>query len=372
MKKCPTCDKTFEDSMRFCQVDGTPLVDDAPAFDPYATIVGAAVKPPSAPAEASKEADTASASEKTDETVGSKPITPPADILDVPEADPLKTMYVSDAEMMATLGKNKPDSEPEVIEVPPIETDDSPKAAADAGSDKAPAPEAPSFSVPDVPAPSVRDPTPPSSPFSPPGLKGESPVPAPPKFEEPKLEEPKFDEAATMIQSSPKSPFEAPPEPAKWTPPPPGSDIDKPFGTPAPAEKKSPFDPVPSAPMAAWTPPPPPEPSWQNKEVGSAVSPAFQPAAGGEGEKMNQTLPIVSLVLGILSICCYISPVTGFIAVVVGFLGLKNIQNEPNLYGGRTLAIVGMILGGIFLIIGLAYWIFILFGGMAMIMDAVQ
>ena len=30
MKKCPTCEKTFEDSYRFCQLDGTPLVDAAP------------------------------------------------------------------------------------------------------------------------------------------------------------------------------------------------------------------------------------------------------------------------------------------------------------------------------------------------------
>ena len=53
MKKCPTCDKTFEDSMKFCQVDGTPLVEDEPAFDPYATMVGgpAGMKPPEPPAE---------------------------------------------------------------------------------------------------------------------------------------------------------------------------------------------------------------------------------------------------------------------------------------------------------------------------------
>ena len=52
MKKCPSCQRTFDDNMRFCQTDGTPLADDAPAaappapaeeeapFDPYATIVG--------------------------------------------------------------------------------------------------------------------------------------------------------------------------------------------------------------------------------------------------------------------------------------------------------------------------------------------
>ena len=38
MKRCPTCDKTFDDNMRFCQADGTPLVDDVP-IDPYKTMV---------------------------------------------------------------------------------------------------------------------------------------------------------------------------------------------------------------------------------------------------------------------------------------------------------------------------------------------
>jgi hypothetical protein len=42
MKRCPTCQKTFADSMRFCQIDGTPLVDEtenAPAADPFKTVV---------------------------------------------------------------------------------------------------------------------------------------------------------------------------------------------------------------------------------------------------------------------------------------------------------------------------------------------
>ena len=39
MKKCPICERTFDDGMRFCQTDGTPLVDDAPALDPYKTMV---------------------------------------------------------------------------------------------------------------------------------------------------------------------------------------------------------------------------------------------------------------------------------------------------------------------------------------------
>ena len=58
MKRCPTCDKTFDDSLRFCQTDGTPLVDDAP-LDPYKTIVARpgeiAAAIPSEPSQAKEE-----------------------------------------------------------------------------------------------------------------------------------------------------------------------------------------------------------------------------------------------------------------------------------------------------------------------------
>jgi hypothetical protein len=91
------------------------------------------------------------------------------------------------------------------------------------------------------------------------------------------------------------------------------------------------------------------------------------PVAGGS---VNQTLPIVSLVFGILSLCCYVSPLTGLIALITGFMGMKNVNNDPNQYGGKTLAIVGMILGGLFFLIGLAYWVFLLFfGGLGMMMN---
>ena len=42
MKKCPNCQKTFDDNMKFCQTDGTALVvvaDNKPKADPYATVV---------------------------------------------------------------------------------------------------------------------------------------------------------------------------------------------------------------------------------------------------------------------------------------------------------------------------------------------
>ncbi|HEX8491483.1 MAG TPA: hypothetical protein VF658_01460 [Pyrinomonadaceae bacterium] len=44
MKRCPTCQRTFtDDSQKFCANDGTPLVaDEAPAFDPEATVMSSA------------------------------------------------------------------------------------------------------------------------------------------------------------------------------------------------------------------------------------------------------------------------------------------------------------------------------------------
>ena len=332
MKKCPSCDKTFEDSMRFCQVDGTPLVEEAPAFDPYATIVapppGQIEPEPSPVFEAAVEeapAEKAAAESYMNPTMSSIPIAEPEDVLDLP-SDPLKTMYVSDSEMHAALGTDEP--APDIIEIPPIE------------EVSQPAP--PSFIVPDAPAISFGEPAPPPSPFSvsdsvptdPDPLVFEEPAAAPTVYDEPVR--PAFDEAATMIQSS----------------------------------FNSPFDPPPPAPVAEWTPPPAPDASWQNREIGSNT-PFQPPPAGTDGQ--NKTLPIISLVLGIISLCCYVSPLTGIAALITGFLGMKNANNDPANFGGKGLAIAGMITGGLFFLIGIVYWIFILFfGGLAMIMDAAR
>lgn len=45
MKKCPTCDRTFEDSLKFCQIDGTPLVAVAETKpeDSFKTMVGSLI-----------------------------------------------------------------------------------------------------------------------------------------------------------------------------------------------------------------------------------------------------------------------------------------------------------------------------------------
>jgi len=265
--------------MRFCQSDGTPLVEDAPV-DPYKTMVArpedfAAATPPS---------------EQSD------------DVLDLPsESDPAKTMYASESEIRAEMDAR----DDQVIEIPPLV---------------------------EPPAPSFSEPGPPPSPFAPSDLGQTSAPPIPSPFDEPK-----------------PSTYEPPPIPS--------------FAEPEPYKEEpafNPFDQPANAPIAKaeWAPPPVPDAGWQNQQIGQNTP--FQPPAPGTGS-LNQTLPIVSLVFGIVSLCCYISPVTGIVALVTGFMGMKNVNNDPQNYGGKGLAIAGMITGGVFLLLGLLYWIYIIF-----------
>jgi hypothetical protein len=183
MKKCPTCEKTFDDAMRFCQVDGTPLVDDVP-FDPYATIVGTAatVAPPTEEPVAS------------DPTPSQASISVPDEVLEVPSSDPLKTMYVSDSEMKEVLGAAGSDAPAEEIKADEIE-----------------------ISLPEPPPPSFSDMAPPPSPFSEPTPANEEAVPAPPVFLEP---EPATQEADTVIPPEVAAAVSPPPAPVQeWTPP---------------------------------------------------------------------------------------------------------------------------------------------------------
>ncbi len=283
MKKCPTCGKEFDDSMKFCQVDGSALVAAEPAFDPYATMVAGSrdVAPPE------EEPKTPAFEPQPEEPA---PIAPPENILDLPEADPLKTMYVSEAELKEAMGGSEPPAE-------------------------APAPEPPSFSVPEPPAPSFGDVAPPPSPFSTPEPTPEEPAPMPPPFAEPEPE--------TVIQTPA---FEAPP--------------------PAPA--------------AEWAPPPVPDAAWQNQEIGSNT-PFQPPAAGIEGE--SKGLALGSLICGILSCVCCFSVLTGPAAVIMGFIAKKNIDENPRQYGGRGMAVAGMITGAVGFLIGVAVIILQVFFG---------
>ena len=267
--------------MRFCQADGTPLVEDVPV-DPYKTMMArpqdiAAAMPP----------------EQSD------------DVLDLPaDEDMAKTMFASEGEIRAEMEAR----DEQVIDIPPLVDSEQPK---------------------------YTEPGPPPSPFSPAEF-GNTVPPIPSPFDEPK-----------------RSTYEPP---VYDTPAPPS------FAEPEPVHEEpafNPFDQPSNAPMAQseWTPPPAPDAGWQNQQIGQNTP--FQPPAPGTGS-INQTLPIISLVLGIVSLCCYIGWITGPAALITGYLGLKNLNRDPATYGGKPLAIAGMILGGIFTVLWLIYWIFII------------
>lgn len=92
--------------------------------------------------------------------------------------------------------------------------------------------------------------------------------------------------------------------------------------------------------------------SWQNQPM--MQTPQFNPPVL-QASGMNQTLPIISLVLGIFSLglfCCWFGAIPLSIgALITGYLGMNNANNKPMEYGGKGLAIGGMITGGIGLVI---------------------
>ena len=344
MKRCPTCQKTFDDAMRFCQTDGTPLVEDATPSDPYKTMV------------ASKEDIQAALS--------GQPGSGPASAgIGAPEEEPLEIPSTPESEFETKLAGR---DDAQVIEIPPL-------------SETAP-PEPPRFNEPSAPPPSFGEPSAPPSPFGASSREPETsgsrdfpttpPIPSPfGGSEPPKFDEPKAEAAPTAEADEEKTYFQpesySPPEPAPSFNEPPAS----PFAEPEAARPASEFSPFeqhsePASPVAQsqWTPPSPP--MQQSNNPGGQFNP---PATG---QKLNQTLPIVSLVFGIISICCWFSPLTGLVALVTGFLGMKNANNNPSQYGGKTMAIIGMVLGGLLWIVGIAYWVFVVFfNGAAVLMQ---
>jgi hypothetical protein len=346
MKKCPTCDKTFDDNLRFCQTDGTPLITvaETAAKDPYKTMVAS-----------------------QDEIAAALPI------------DPFATM-VGGMPL-------KDEDEEEVLELP----------------DKPQPPKTPVFSQEDIKTqiqrsePSSAKDEPPPSPFGspppsyPPPIKSSGDLdfapPAPPKFNEPSVHPPSFggesseessgdEESAPPYTPASQSPFDKPANPPipspfdKSMPPgyhppttPPFAEPEKPFGTGQDAFNQTPFGEPQPLEQASWSPPPAPDAGWQNQEIGQNT-PFQPPVAGGSGQ--NQTLAIVSLVLGILSIPCCGFIIFGIAALVTGFMAKGKAEQNPNEYGGRGLALGGMIIGAITIILGIIANIVYVFSGLPM------
>jgi hypothetical protein len=113
-------------------------------------------------------------------------------------------------------------------------------------------------------------------------------------------------------------------------------------------------------PPAQYIPPPPPVHSgW------AAQPPPPFPIGPQTG------LAVTSMILGIASItlglCCYFGVLTAPVALVLGIASLVQIKNNPGRYGGKGMAISGIIMGALYfaiiVVIMMFYGLGILMGG---------
>lgn len=84
-------------------------------------------------------------------------------------------------------------------------------------------------------------------------------------------------------------------------------------------------------------------------------------------QSQNQTLPTISLILGILgilTICCWGGIPLGAGAVITGVIAMNQEKSDPQTYGGRGMAIGGIITGAICLLIGLGFLILAIIGNL--------
>ncbi len=94
-------------------------------------------------------------------------------------------------------------------------------------------------------------------------------------------------------------------------------------------------------------------------------APYSPPAVTGS---QDQTLPIISLVLGVLAfvtICCWGGVPLGIGAAITGYLGMKNADSNPQKYGGKGMAIGGLILGAVSIVSGLIFVLIAIAGNIA-------
>ncbi len=113
---------------------------------------------------------------------------------------------------------------------------------------------------------------------------------------------------------------------------------------------------------------------WPAGEQNRQWPPPMQSARGpnfgmvGFGAQRDQSIPTVSLVLGIASlvmICCYGGIWLGIPAVILGFIGVRNANSNPEKYTGSGMAVAGIILGIITAAIAVIQVLFIIASSMA-------
>ncbi len=355
MKECPKCRNIFDEGMKFCQTDGTALVavagEQTNESDPYATMVGNQNDLPIPPDDKSADKTVADADPYATVVGGgySLPMDEADDddfnLLEIPgnnidEYDPNKTMAA---------GGNTADnyrlniSEEDIADTPE-----------DSGNIKKSeitsmiTPQIPKFDEPEI-APPDLDEEPPLFKSDDLSFKEDATPPPGSPFASDTSRADDFAEDESMLNQSPfggfdnfdsavnTSPFEVPRETLKPELPNEGQKFD--FSEPPPFGEFNQQN-FGANDTDNWQPPAAPMQEFENKSIGQNTP--FESPAGGQ----DQTLAYVSLGAGISAFVC-LGPIGSITALITGYLAKKNIKENPDKYGGATLATVGMVLGGI-------------------------
>lgn len=94
----------------------------------------------------------------------------------------------------------------------------------------------------------------------------------------------------------------------------------------------------------------PNQPTYQNQQMAPRQAYGIQGNPQLQIRESNQVLPVLSMVLGILSLllgCCWGGIPLGIPAVIVGLIGIKNANENPHQYGGKGFAIAGLAMGAV-------------------------
>jgi hypothetical protein len=102
-----------------------------------------------------------------------------------------------------------------------------------------------------------------------------------------------------------------------------------------------------------WRPPPPPAAVWQ-----PPAPPAYAPQSNG--------LATAAMIVGIVGVTVgwlCLGPIPGIAAIIMGAIALSQIKKMPNRFGGKSMALVGVITGSVTVLIyaGLLLFYLVLF-----------
>ena len=112
----------------------------------------------------------------------------------------------------------------------------------------------------------------------------------------------------------------------------------------------------------AWVPPPAPG-AWQQP----SQSPQGMPGIARTGGQQQQSLAIASLICGLLSITLGLicgGPILAIAAIALGIVALVQIKNNPQRYGGKVIAIIGIVAGSLSILFSIFFTLLMIGSGL--------